>query len=433
MKFKIHRGTKEIGGSCVEVWTESTRILVDFGMPIVDENGNEFNFNQYKNDNINELIQKNILPDIKGLYDNNSLIDGVVISHAHLDHYGLINYISKDIQFYLGEATYKIIELSNIFTSQNIKLEKVKYFEKNLKFQIGDISITPFGADHSAFDSYSFLIEADGKSIFYSGDFRSHGRKANAFNRFTNNAPKNVNYLLLEGTTINQVDKVFKSEYKLQDEFLQLFKQQNKINLVYTSGQNIDRLVTIFKASLEAKKTLVIDVYIAKILKELSKFAKLPYNSEDYKNIKVIFTYYTGKKLDRDGNKSILYEFKKFKITKEEVSEQFKDIVMIVRPSMKKELELIKGIDNGNFIYSMWSGYLRKKSTSEFVEFIKNKGFTFHNIHTSGHADTKTLIKMVEAIQPKCIVPIHTFERNKYQDIFKYPIKELNDKEIQEV
>jgi ribonuclease J len=28
MKFKIHRGTKEIGGSCVEVRTESTRILL---------------------------------------------------------------------------------------------------------------------------------------------------------------------------------------------------------------------------------------------------------------------------------------------------------------------------------------------------------------------------------------------------------------------
>jgi ribonuclease J len=33
MKFKIHRGTNEIGGSCVEVRTESARILLDFGMP----------------------------------------------------------------------------------------------------------------------------------------------------------------------------------------------------------------------------------------------------------------------------------------------------------------------------------------------------------------------------------------------------------------
>ena len=48
MKFKIHRGTKEIGGSCVEVWTESTRILLDFGMPLVEKDGKEFDFGKYK-------------------------------------------------------------------------------------------------------------------------------------------------------------------------------------------------------------------------------------------------------------------------------------------------------------------------------------------------------------------------------------------------
>ena len=48
MKFKIHRGTKEIGGSCVEVWTASTRMLLDFGMPLVDEHGDDFNFYPYK-------------------------------------------------------------------------------------------------------------------------------------------------------------------------------------------------------------------------------------------------------------------------------------------------------------------------------------------------------------------------------------------------
>jgi len=42
MKFEIHRGTKEIGDSCVEVWTESTRIIVDFGMPLVNPDQTQF-------------------------------------------------------------------------------------------------------------------------------------------------------------------------------------------------------------------------------------------------------------------------------------------------------------------------------------------------------------------------------------------------------
>ena len=65
---------------------------------------------------------------------------------------------------------------------------------------IGDITVTPYWMDHSAFDAYAFMIESQGKSLFYSGDFRSHGRKSRAFRWFTHNAPKNVDYLLLEGT-----------------------------------------------------------------------------------------------------------------------------------------------------------------------------------------------------------------------------------------
>jgi mRNA degradation ribonuclease J1/J2 len=44
-------------------------------------------------------------------------------------------------------------------------------------FTIGDFQITPFVVDHSAFGALAFLVEADGKSLLYSGDLRWHGRK----------------------------------------------------------------------------------------------------------------------------------------------------------------------------------------------------------------------------------------------------------------
>ena len=34
MRITIHRGTKEIGGSCVEIRSDRTKILMDFGMPL---------------------------------------------------------------------------------------------------------------------------------------------------------------------------------------------------------------------------------------------------------------------------------------------------------------------------------------------------------------------------------------------------------------
>lgn len=35
MNIKIRRGTHEIGGRCVGVYTRDTRILLDFGLPLV--------------------------------------------------------------------------------------------------------------------------------------------------------------------------------------------------------------------------------------------------------------------------------------------------------------------------------------------------------------------------------------------------------------
>jgi len=136
---------------------------------------------------------------------------------------------------------------------------------------------------------------------------------------------------------------------------------------------------------------LVVDVYVATILKELRKFADIPYPSDEFKNVQVLFPFYTSKRLVDEGNKNILYQFKKFKITKQQISDKAPEIVMIVRPSMKKDLENIKNIDGGNLIYSLWEGYLPKAYTKKFIDYLKKRKFTQYDIHTSGHADIGAL------------------------------------------
>lgn len=431
MNFKIHRGTKEIGGSCVEIWSDRTRILVDFGMPLVERDGSEFDFKKYKDLSPAELIKSGVLPDVKGIYDEKEgLIDGIIISHPHQDHYGLYNYINPAVKCHLGQATHKIIEVSNMFTPQNITIPNPVYFEKEQAFHIGDITITPYWADHSAFDSYSFLIESGGKSMFYSGDFRGHGRKSNAFKWFTHNAPQNIDYLLLEGTSMGREGKPLVYETEIENEFVSLFKEPGKSNLVYTSGQNIDRLVTIYRACIRTEKTLVVDVYVASVLKAVSKFAKIPHPSKDYKNLKVLYTRYTSSRIADQGDLKVLYQFKNYKVTREDIIDRPDQFVMIVRPSMKSDLDNITGIDGGNLVYSMWEGYMKKPSTKKFLEYCHQRKFSIYNIHTSGHADIDTLKQMVEALKPKHIIPIHTFNAGDYINIFGKNVIIVNDSQI---
>jgi len=430
MNFKIHRGTREIGGTCIEVWTENTRILLDFGMPLVEKDGTEFDFSVYKSMSPEELVLAGILPDIEGLYSEPvGQISGVIISHAHQDHFGLTRFINKNVGYFMGEATHRIIELNNIFSRQDLFLEKVTYFEREKTFRIGDFSITPYWADHSAFDAYSFLIEANGQRIFYSGDFRSHGRKAKAFRWFTHNAPQNVDYLLLEGTSVGNGDNnPFKTESEIEDDFAEVFRQSERINLVLTSGQNIDRLVSIYNACVKAGKILVVDVYVAKILKEMFSFAKIPHPSSDYPDIRVIFPYYTSKALVKSGYKDILFAFKEYKITKKEISDHPGQIVMLTRSSMIKDLEKIS-LDGGNVIFSMWEGYLEKPDTKRLLDYLNGCNFALYKIHTSGHADIDALKKMVDAVKPKNIVPIHTFSAKEFQPLFEQPVLDLKDGE----
>ena len=55
--------------------------------------------------------------------------------------------------------------------------------------------------DHSAYDAYALLVEADDRRLFYSGDLRAHGFKGSLFERLAQNPPRDIDVLFLEGTT----------------------------------------------------------------------------------------------------------------------------------------------------------------------------------------------------------------------------------------
>src|SRR6056297_2762837 len=109
MNLTIHRGTNEIGGTCIELNSGNSRILLDFGMPLVTKSGEGFDFKPYKNLPAEELVKKGVLPDAQGAYDSNPEIDGLLISHPHADHFGLMQYLDQKIPVWLGKATHEIL------------------------------------------------------------------------------------------------------------------------------------------------------------------------------------------------------------------------------------------------------------------------------------------------------------------------------------
>ena len=56
MRLTVHRGTKEIGGNCIEVATDSTRIILDVGKPLFDAD-RKFDDSVLRDKSVEELLQ----------------------------------------------------------------------------------------------------------------------------------------------------------------------------------------------------------------------------------------------------------------------------------------------------------------------------------------------------------------------------------------
>ena len=247
MKAKIYRGTKEIGGTCVELTADNGKILwVDLGAPLDD-----------KNPNIN--------------YANNKL-DALLISHPHQDHFGLMEKVGTDVPIYIGEVAFDFINATKIFIDLPLLKGNYKTIKPWQTFTIAEtFKIQSFLTDHSTPESFSFIIEADGKRVFYSGDFRATGRKKMVFDKIVEAPPKNIDLLLIEGTMVERANHIYLTEESVKEGIYNIIKKQKNVSFVISSAQNIDRLISIIRACKKTGKKVVIDVYTAWLLEMLHK------------------------------------------------------------------------------------------------------------------------------------------------------------------
>jgi len=86
------------------------------------------------------------------------------------------------------------------------------------------------------------------------------------------------------------------------------------------------------------------------------------------------------------------------------------------------------------WIYSMWKGYLADKNSKMpgLQSWFDKEGVKMKYIHTSGHASETDLIQFSEALNPKVMIPIHSFHWDEHLDSFKNVVR-LKDGEQYEI
>ena len=397
MNIKIHRGTKEIGGTCVELTAENgKKLMIDAGAPLDNSN-----------------------PDTS--YIENQ-VDGILISHPHQDHYGLLEDYKGNAKIYIGEVALDFINAAKLFLGKDLLQGDFQLIKPKKSLKVaGTFKVTPYLTDHSTPESFAFLIEADGKKIYYSGDFRATGRKGMLFERTISKPPKEVDVLLIEGTMIEREQHKYPTEQSVENAIFDIVKSQKNISSLVSSAQNIDRLVSLIRVCIKLNKKVVIDPYTAWLLDKLHKQSpKIPtvdwdqivvYNKE-HQMTKIVESEYDGfrKRVeDNSVGNEVFYKPSNY-------------IYFERNPNQTFHQQLLKH-GHINIIYSQWEGYLTSEYHQYFTDNInelkEHPNYNFYSIHTSGHAVVEDLILFTKAIKAKEVYPIHTAYPDKFKKVFE--------------
>lgn len=399
---------QQIGGCFTVITTSQARIMIDYGQILPGTKNRQEQFDWEKNK-----------------------VDAVFFTHYHGDHVGRILEIPKTIPIYMGSTARKIMlnihkRLVNVpeLREEQMKMidllesERIKEVQENKVItDICGMKVTPYSVDHSAYDAYMYLIEADEKVILHTGDFRGHGyRGSKMLDVIKYHVHKNgrkVDYLIIEGTMMgDRKDEEGKTELKLQAEAEKLFRE-NKYAFLVISSTNLDSLSSFYQAA--AKNGMYTYCYSDYLLEQLKTFSQTAGKRTPLYQFDHIFTVDFDKKLP---NKN----WDKPK-TQEELMREH-GFLCIIKPGEKYAgwIERFKD-KNPLVIYSLWNGYLdpeKEACNQEWVDFLApyKKSGQLVELHTSGHATPKMIENVIEAVDPQeAIIPMHTENAEGFREL----------------
>lgn len=404
MRVCIHRGSAEIGGSCVELEQDGRRLVLDLGLPLDAD-----------------LRGDLPLPPVPGLAAGDPSLEGVLISHAHPDHYGLAPRLHPSVPLYLGEATQRILSEAAFFSPAGAELRAAGYLRDREPLRLGPFTVTPFLMDHSAFDAYALLVEAGGRRLLYSGDLRAHGRKSALFERLIAEPPPDVDVLLLEGTNLRAEDqrggRAALSERELEARCVELFTRTSGMVLAAYSAQNIDRLVTLHRAARRSGRSLVLDLYATAIAKATGRPATIPQG--DWDSTHVFVPQSQRVRVKQAGEFERVNDIRTRRLYPEDLAPRASQLVMTIRGSMTGDLERANCLAGAHTVWSMWPGYLDQPSGVKLRAWLDGHGIPLTVLHSSGHATVSDLQRFADAVGARSVVPIHTHNADRYPAYFE--------------
>lgn len=473
MKLTFYGGINKIGGNKILLEDNATKIFLDFGMNF--EEHQEY-FTEYmpprKCNCIEDFIFLGLLPNLNGIYRRDyckhmglnckqeNTVDGVLISHAHIDHVGYVHFLRKDIPIYVSAETKAIMEMFSRIGSSGFeeftdfkpsfqlipkktgdgmkrrdardgKEERnVKVFEYGKKFKIGNLEILALRVDHSLPGATGYIIYTSKGPLVYTGDLRFHGRHNDwSYNFVKQTAESEPVVMLSEGTRITE--KEAKTEEYVQAKSAVCINNKKGLAIANFPIRDTERLLTFYNTAVSNDRKLAIEYRQALLLDLLREHGVegLPRSNDE--NIRI---FYPKKSWGLVGRKDFpedqiekdydtwerTYFSLKNVIDAKEISIHQKDYVMFMNYFQLNNLIDIKPIEGSVHIRSICEPFSEEMELDQkrIDNWLKLFGlYPEHKIHSSGHACGPAIFDMIKKINPKTLFPIHTVNPIAFKEL----------------
>jgi ribonuclease J len=341
----FYGGVGEIGGNKIMVEHQGTRLMLDFGtrMGYSSEFFAEF-LGVRSNTELKDKLTIGVLPVILGIYrkdlicpngvedlsndtydrvissDSGMLkvhglvtyedycqkhgqdyLDGILLSHAYMDHSGDIGFLHSAIPLYCSRTTLTLVEAIDDVTNfkskaikskgANIALTKGGAMPRSPKIEhkevlvrdcivledgegtdIGNFRATMIEVDHSVPGASSYVLACHVNNnkpfrILYTGDLRFHGIKGTTIDDYVKAIGAGIDIMICEGTRIDSDSKL--TEDMVRSKIAEEIAETDGLVFIDFSWKDTTQYDTIIKAAESCGRTFVINARLAYILNKL--------------------------------------------------------------------------------------------------------------------------------------------------------------------